>query len=276
MIKISTQISNIFAMWFTNKYANYKRTPILTTKNQKTMKFPVIASLAVGLLAGVVAKAQTADEIVNKHIAAIGGKEKISSIKSVYIEADMEVMGNNAPSVTYIVNGKGFRNDVEFNGQKITRVVTDKGGWALNPMMGQTAAEAMPADQAKAEAGQIFVGGPLFDYAAKGTKVELVGKEDVNGVSAHKLKVTTKEGTESTYYIDPTTFYVVKVVNKISMNGEQIETSAVFSKYTKTEYGFVMPATTELTLPQGFTLNVNNKKVEINKEIDPKLFDMPK
>ena len=240
------------------------------------MKFPVIASLAVALLAGTVVQAQTVDEIVNKHIEAIGGKDKINAIKSLYIEADMEVMGNTAPSVTYIVNGKGYRNDVDFNGSKITRVVTDKGGWAINPMMGQTTAEAIPAEQVKSESQQIFVGGPLFDYATKGNKVELAGKEDVNGKPAHKLKVTTKDGTESTYFIDAATYYLSKVVNKVTIEGQPVETSVVFSKYTKTDFGYVAPFTTELTLPQGFTLNINNKKVEVNKEIDMKLFDMPK
>ena len=240
------------------------------------MKFPCIALLAVGLLAGVMVKAQTADDIVNKHIEAIGGKDKISSIKSIYMESDLEVMGNSAPSVTYILNGKGYRNDVDFNGQKITRVVTPTGGWAINPMAGQTAAEATPAEQLKSEVVEYQVGGLLYDYAAKGNKIELQGKEDVNGVSAHKLKVTTKDGAETIYYIDPTSYYVLKTVNKMSIQGQDIEAIRTFSKYTKTDFGYVIPYSIELTLPQGFTLNINAKKVEFNKDVDMKMFDMPK
>src|SRR5688572_7149153 len=97
----------------------------------------VVMLAAITSIAGIV-QAQTADEIVNKHIDAIGGKDKINGIKTVYTEYDMDVMGQQAPGVTYVLNGKGYRNEMDFGGQKIIQVVTDKGGWGINPMMGQT------------------------------------------------------------------------------------------------------------------------------------------
>jgi hypothetical protein len=239
------------------------------------MKFPCIALLAVGLLAGVMVKAQTADEIVNKNIEAIGGKDKINSVKSLYVEADMDAMGNTAPSVTYIVNGKSFRNDLDFGGQKISRVVTTTGGWSVNPLAGQAAPEAMPVEQRAAQADEYQIGGFLFDYAARGYKIELQGKEDVNGVSAHKLHLTGPNGVDATYFIDPTTFLVLKMAYKLSIQGQTIEATRAYSKYQKTDAGIVIPFTTELAF-QGFSLTSNVKKIEANKDVDAKLFDMPK
>jgi len=238
-------------------------------KTLKTGFFSLIALLSIASL-----HAQTADEIITKYITAIGGKDKINAVKSVYVESTLEVMGNEAPTTTTIVNGKAFKSETDFNGQKIISVITDKGGWMLNPLMGQTAPEALPADQAKAGQSQLQVGGPLFDYAAKGNKVELVGKEDVNGVSAHKIKVTTKDSVESTYFIDPTTYYILKAVSK--GGGQDGETTITFSNYQKTEFGYVIAMGQQITTPQGITLNITNKKVEVNKEIDPKVFEMPK
>jgi outer membrane lipoprotein-sorting protein len=146
----------------------------------------------------------------------------------------------------------------------------------LNPMMGQTAPEALPAEQAKAGQSQLQIGGPLFDYAAKGNKVELVGKEDVNGVSAYKIKVTTKDSIESTYDIDPNTYYILKAVNTSKTPGQEGETSVTFSNYQKTDFGYVFPMAQQITLPQGITLSITHKKIEINKDIDMKVFDMPK
>ena len=238
----------------------------------KTLKTAFLSLIALVSMASM--RAQTADEIISKYITAIGGKDKINAVKSLYVESTLEVMGNEAPSTTTIVNGKAFKSETDFNGQKIINVVTDKGGWMLNPMMGQTSPEALPADQAKAGQSQLQIGGPLFDYAAKGNKVELVGKEDVNGVSAHKIKVTTKDSVESTYFIDPTTFYILKAVSKGA--GQDGETTITFTNYQKTDFGYVIAMGQQITLPQGITLNITNKKVEVNKEIDPKVFEMPK
>jgi outer membrane lipoprotein-sorting protein len=239
-------------------------------------------SLRVGLMAVAsvlsvsMLQAQTVDELVNKHIAAMGGKEKLSSIKSLYTEYDMEIMGNSAGGSTYILNGKGYRNEVDFNGSKIVQVITDKGGWGINPMMGQSSPTVMPADQVKMAQGQLDVGGPLFNYAAKGYAVELAGTEELSGVKAYKLKMKSKDGMEGTIWLDPTTYYILKSTNKAKLEGQEIETSVSFSNYKKTDYGFVAPGNTEITLPQGLTLNITSKKVEVNKDIDPKMFEMPK
>lgn len=233
----------------------------------------VVMLAAITLIAGFV-QAQTADEIINKHIDAIGGKEKLNGIKTVYTEYDMDVMGQQAPGITYVLNGKGYRNEMDFGGQKIIQVVTDKGGWSINPMMGQTSPEPMPEDQVKMNKGSLDAGGPLFNYAAKGAKVELNGTESVNGVNAHKLKLTTADGPEMFIYVDPTTYYILKTVIKAKADGQDVETTLVFSDYKKSDYGYVTAGTTELNLAQGFQLTIKTKKVEINKEIDAKIFDM--
>jgi hypothetical protein len=237
----------------------------------KSLRVAILAAAA--MIAGVMAQAQTAEEIVNKHIEAIGGKEKIQGIKSVYTEYDMDVMGNQAPGVTWLLTGKGYRNEIDFGGQKIIQCVTDKGGWGINPMMGQTSPEPLPEDQVKMQRGSLNPGGPLVEFKEKGHKIELNGTENVNGVAAHKIKLNITDGPEVIYLIDPNTFYILKSIMKSNQQGQEVETSFVFSDYKKTDYGFVQPGTTEMTLP-GFTLNIKLKKIEINKEIDPKIFEM--
>ena len=241
------------------------------------MKIPVLGLITItALLNTVSVKAQTADEIISKHIQAIGGKDKISQVKTLYLEGAMQVMGNEAPTTTYVINGKALKSEVNFNGQKIIQVVTDKSGWAVNPMQGQSDPTPLPDDQLKAAQEELDLGGQLFNYAAKGYKVELLGKEDVNGSSTFKIKVTSASATQNTYYIDATTYYIDKTVTVASVNGQSAETSSVYSDYQKTDVGYVIPYKTELTLPQGFTLTTIVKKAELNKEIDPTIFDLPK
>ena len=217
------------------------------------------------------AKAQTADDIIAKNLDAMGGKDKISQIKSLYTEGTVQVMGNDNPTSTTILNGKGIRSESEFSGQKFIQVFTDKGGWMINPMMGGNVAQALPNDAYKAGKGQIYVGGPFYDYATKGSKVELLGKDG----DAYKMKVTTSDSVESTYYIDPATYYIAKLVSKGNMNGQEIEMTINFSDYKKTDFGFVVPHTIQTDMGN-FQLSATITKVVVNKDVDPKIFDMPK
>ena len=241
----------------------------------KALKTSIIFFAALIVFAG--AKAQTADEIINKYIAAIGGKDKINTIKTFYYESTMDVMGNEAGSITYIINGKAYKSETDFNGQKIIQCITDKGGWAVNPLAGQTAAEELPKEMLKGGATQYSVMGASFiDYAAKGSKVEMQGKEKVNNNSAYKLKMTTSDSAVVTYYIDSTTNYLVKAITTVNANGQQMETAIGFLNYQKTDFGYSFPMTQQVDLPQGISLTLTVKKVEVNKDIDPKIFEMPK
>jgi hypothetical protein len=237
--------------------------------------------------------AQTVEEIVAKHIEAIGGKDVLTKTTSLYVESSMSVMGNEAPTRTTLLNGKGYKNEIDMMGSTIIQCMTDKGGWAVNPMAGSTTPEDMPEKQAKSAIGSLTIGGALFYYAqkgiagdlagknklgeeaAKGIAVELVGKKKIGDVEAFQLKVTPKDGNANTYYIDPTTYYILKMETKGEMMGQEIDIATTYSDYKKLENGFVMAHTTEMDMGQ-FAMTSTVKKVEVNKAIDEATFNKPK
>jgi len=236
------------------------------------MKTLIKGALLISAALGIASvKAQSVDDIISKHLDALGGKNVINSVKTVYVESTVDYMGNQASSITYILNGKAYRNELDFSGSKIIQCVTDKGGWGINPLLGQTTATDIPSDQLKSSQMNLSLGGPLMDYAAKGFKVTFEGKDDTD----YKVKLTTKDGVEIIYYINNNTYFIDKAVNKLSINGQDIETTAIFSDYKKTDAGLVMPYSQEVVLPQT-TFNITNKKIEVNKDIDPAIFEKPK
>jgi hypothetical protein len=216
--------------------------------------------------------AQTADEIVGKYVAAIGGKDAISKVKSMYLETSVQVMGNESPSTTTIVDGVGYKTETDLNGAKIVQCYTDKGGWTVNPMAGQNDPTAMPDEVYNLGKAQINVGGALYDYAAKGSKVELVGKDG----GAYKVKLTTKENVETTYLIDSNTYLVKTAVSKGKMQDQDVDITMQYSNYRKTDLGYVIPYAVDLDFGGQFQLGIAVKKVELNKTIDPAVFAMPK
>lgn len=236
----------------------------------KTFRKPSLFILAA-LFAVTTCSAQSADEIVSKSIDAIGGKALISSTKSLVMESTSEVNGNEASSNIYILNGKGFKSETDFNGTKIINCVTDKGGWGVNPLAGQSTPTALPDEAVKQAQGQLVIGGPLMNYSANGGKIELVGKDTAD----YKIKLTNKDGIESTFLINMKTYLLDALVSKRSMGGQDMEVTIHFSDYRKTDGGPMMAFQQTTELPQ-YTVNTTFKKIEVNKEIDPTIFDMPK
>ena len=220
------------------------------------------------------AKAQTADEIIAKHTDALGGKDLIAKVTSVYIESSTAVMGSEAPTKTSVIVGKGYKNETDFNGQNIVSAVTDKSGWMINPFAGATDPTAMPDDDFKAASDNIFMPDALVNYAANGAKVELLGQEKVGEVNAYKIKYTNKYAAETIYYIDPTTYYIIQAVRKGMAMGQEVTVTTTLSNYQKTDFGIFMPFGINIDMGQ-FALDITTKKVEINGAIDEKIFDMP-
>ena len=92
---------------------------------------------AILSMASFVCYAQTVDEVISKHIEAMGGADKLKSLKSVYMEG-VAVMqnGNEITSKVYKVQDKLVRREIEFGMGSVTMIVTDKEGWSSNPRSG--------------------------------------------------------------------------------------------------------------------------------------------
>jgi len=236
--------------------------------------FRVGLTVMIACISAISLQAQTADDIINKHLDAIGGKDVLSKVKSVYFEGTANAMGADYPTTTTILAGKGFKTVTTVNGSDIIQCFTDSSGWSLNPMSGQTAATTLPPDMVKKGKAALDIGGELVNFRSKGFADSLLGREDYGGVSAYKVKLS-EPGTEIVYLFDPNTYYTLKTDTKVNVSGQDIASVTKYSDFKKTDIGYVVPTT--LTVNNaGYDVTITYTKVEVNKEVDPKIFEMPK
>ena len=239
------------------------------------MKFFLFSTFI--MLLSVSAFSQTVDEVIDKNTSAMGGKDKLNSLESVYMEA-VSVMqnGNEVTSKVWKVKGKLLRREINFGMGSVTMVLTDKEGWSSNPRNGGKF-EAMTADAVQMQQNELDLAGPLVDYKAKGHTAELLGKEDVGGTECNKIKLTLKSGRDITYYIDTKNNYIIRMKTKGGGMGQRgggggnpdAELVIDYSDYRKTPEGYVFPyATTRV----GMGAATNIEKIEVNKPVDPKLY----
>src|SRR4030095_3921390 len=116
--------------------------------------------------------------------------------------------------------------------------------------------------------------GPLVDYKEKGHTVELLGKEEVEGTPAYKLKLTLKGGDVRNVYIDAENYLEMKVNLKRKTPGGEIEVDQFIGNY-KPVNGVLFAFAIETKI-KGQTVNqITLDKVETDVAIDDALFKMP-
>ena len=227
----------------------------------------LIATVAILFASSIIAKAQTADEIIQKHIAAIGGIDNWKKITSIKMTGSMNAGGTELPITMTTVQKKGWRMEFSINGMLNYAILTTTDGWSYFPVQGQTKPEAMTAEDVKDGQDQLDIAGPLVDYQAKGNKITYLGKDDVEGTDCYKLKVTYPNGKEETIYIDASNYYHIRSVSKMTVNGKEVEQIQNFGNYQKLPEGIVYAMSVETgNGPMAI------KTVEINKPVDESIF----
>jgi outer membrane lipoprotein-sorting protein len=231
------------------------------------------------LVAGLISAAtwaQTADEIIAKHEAAMGGKDKIKAVQSERVTGKMVMgQGMEAPFTMEMARPNKMRMEFTFQGMTGVQAFDGKTGWSVMPFMGKTEPEAAPEEEAKKMQEQASMDGLLMDYKDFGRTVEMVGKEDLEGTPVYKLKVTQKSGDVAYLYIDAEQYMLLKQTGKTKVRGQEIESETVFGDFKKVD-GLVFPYSIEqkaVGMPGGMTMTVS--KIELNPSVADTRFTMP-
>jgi len=148
----------------------------------------ILACLFVSFIISAGLSAQSADDVINDYIKAIGGKKNLNKITSLKMESQIESDMFEATAVTTVLAGKGYKMDMEVMGYQIATCFTDEAGWTTDPMAGTTV--QMPDDQYKIGKGAIYVAGPFEKYKDLGLSAEMVGRADVYGLNTFHVCLT--------------------------------------------------------------------------------------
>jgi len=239
-------------------------------------------TFACTLLAGLVAaavSAQSVDELIAKNLEARGGKDKIKAVKSVRMTGKMAMgQGMEAPFTLEKARPKKVRFELTIQGMTGIQAYDGTTGWMVMPFMGKKEPEPIAGDDLKNMDDQADFEGPLVDYKEKGHQVELVGKADVEGTSAYKLKVTKKNGDVVYIYLDAEQYLELKAEGKQKMRGQEMEGETTMGDYKEVN-GLIFPFLIHSKPkdgPPGAGMTLTIDKIELNADMPANHFDMPK
>jgi outer membrane lipoprotein-sorting protein len=251
-----------------------------------TILVPITFSPVVGVTAPVATAAPappaalSASDIAARDIEAKGGLAAWRAVHTLSFSGKMDAGGKQHTQLPFVLEmkrpGKN-RVEIEFEKDKAVQVYDGTKGWKLRPFLGRREVEPFSADESKAASMDSDLDGPLVDYAAKGTKVDLEGVEKVEGQDAYKLKLTMKDGHVRHLWVDTQTFLEVKIEGVPRRMDGKMRPVEIYYRDYKNVNGLMVPFVIETTV-QGVKQShkMTIESVVVNPKMDNSLFATPK
>ncbi len=239
--------------------------------------------MAAGLLLGLVhaAAAQTADEIIEKHLAATGGRAALSKLTSRLMTGTITIStpGGEFSGLLEVMNQAPNKArtliNLDLSAVGVGKITVDQRfdgvtGYAIDTLQGN---RDITGDQLEMMRSGYFPS-PLLNYKENGITPEFAGKEKIGDRDVYVLVLKLKTGPPIRQYIDATTFSLLRQVVKANIPpvGE-FEQTTDFSDEREVDGVKVPHKLTATSAPQSFTVTI--EKVQHNVTLDQTLFSKP-
>jgi hypothetical protein len=214
--------------------------------------------------------AQNVDDVVNQHIQALGGKEKLNTLKTIQLKGILFPELANIPVTVTKEHLRLFRQESKNNdaGRSLLLVKKDM-GYIVNPL-NRNELRKMDSEELSCYQNFLDIQSPFLDYKIKGTKIEYNGMDMVNDTACVVLKCNFQNGLTVKYSLSITTFLVMRMYYKIPYMGQQIEGICDFSDYKKVDGFYVAHKETYRGMQMG---EIAYSEIKINAVILPSLYN---
>jgi len=239
--------------------------------------FTIGAVLVSPLVFAQEQNAPTLDELVAKNIEAKGGADALRALQSVKVTGKL-LVNEGQLQLGYNETKKRpgeVRSEATLQGMTAVQAYDGKEGWRISPFQGRKDPEKMSADDAKSLIEDAEIDGPLVDWKAKESTVEYLGREDVDGTSAYKIKVVRKNGDVNFVYLDPDHFLEIRILTQRIRHGAQEEVETDVGDYEKIGGVFVPFSIEEGRKGDPDKQKTVIEKAEANVPVDDAIFHFP-
>jgi hypothetical protein len=229
--------------------------------------------------------AQTADEILDKYFEATGGKAKWEALQGVKYTGKVKFQTFEFPMTMIQLKDGRTTTSIQVQGMDLRDNVYDGSTlWGSNQQtMKAEKKDAEDTENYKINDSKDFPD-PFLGYQKKGYKVELIGKETVEGTEAFKIKLTKKpikaDGKEienvSFYYFDSENYVPILQESEIKVGQAKGMVSQIKPSDYQDASGLLIPFTTTIGVkgqPGAQTLILTT--VDLNPQVDASAFAFP-
>ncbi len=231
--------------------------------------------VAVGCF-GAFSFSQTADELIAKNIEARGGLEKMRAIKTLRMTGKFEGGGGFSATLGQENERPNLvRETLTLQGMTAVQAYDGSTGWQIQPFGGKKDPELLGEDDLRDLLLDADFDGPLVDYKEKGSTVEYLGHDSVDGDDALRLKITLKNSDIIYDYLDPDTYIEIRKEIQQFIRGsvrDRVISLGSYKPVNGVMYPFSISQGTK-SHPEDQTATV--QKLEANVTINPADFALP-
>ena len=222
----------------------------------------------------LIAKSQTADEVINKYVVFIGGEQNWKKVKTITTTGIYNYGGMEFPFVAYSKAPALYKYIVTANGKSFTQAYDGKVGWRIDGFKNETTKTILKDKEATAMANEadVELESPFINYRQKGHKVLLQGNDTVNNQVCYKIKLIRKDGDTAIYFFDSGNFALVKK-QTISKNTEMNKAplDIFYSNYEETD-GIKTPHIIACTADGQKILTITVESIQLNLPMEDNMF----
>ena len=167
-------------------------------------------SIGCATTAANVSPLSSAEQIVARHIAAIGGEEKAGSIRSLQAATIVSENGTLHPLFVDRHRPNLLRVRMMHNGELVfTEVYTGTQSWEGAP--GKEACKPDSAAMAATRHAAEQFDDPLISAISRAVNTRLAGLVQLGGRNLYQIDITQRDGSRGSYYVDVETSMLSRV-----------------------------------------------------------------
>jgi len=210
----------------------------------------------------------TVDQVLDKYIAAIGGKEKLMMVNDLTMTMEADAMGQKIQMKVAQKGSDKTYQAMMMGGNVVQESILngDKGKISAG---GQT--QAMPAEQIadSKEQAALF---KEMKFNELGYKAILVGTENIDGSNAFVVETESPSGKKETLFFDTKTFLKIKESSNVpGPNGQIATVYNDLSNYQEVD-GILFPFSRKLVGAAPIPLDLKITEIKVNSDLSDDLF----
>jgi hypothetical protein len=211
--------------------------------------------------------------IIDQHIAAHGGVEKLSSIHSIKLTGDFTSFSVVHDFETIKTSHGCFFSSYNLGKHRVTEGYDGNVFWTVDPWQGFDFPRKINQTEKHVILQKADLVTPFFMWKEKNYEVRFLGREYVDGMEMYVLELTRPEMPAETWYFNTSTYLAYKYNSQWVDFTYPMQAESYFDDYREVD-GIIIPFYMEQTFSTRHRIT-QIEQVLINSNLDERTFNMP-